>query len=121
MKRAAKPRGGRTGRTARRYAVLRREDIPPVPCPCGQARRAFGKTGCPASVHWVEIRRDAVAHWHARQTEIYVVLSGRGWLEIDGDRVPLSPGTAVWIQPGARHRARGRLTILNIVVPPFDP
>jgi hypothetical protein len=27
----------------------------------------------------------------------------------------------VLIPPGVRHRAVGRMTILNMVVPPFDP
>jgi hypothetical protein len=27
----------------------------------------------------------------------------------------------VLIPPGVRHRAVGRMTILNVVVPPFDP
>ena len=30
-------------------------------------------------------------------------------------------GVAVLIPPGVRHRAAGRMTILNVVVPPFDP
>jgi hypothetical protein len=33
----------------------------------------------------------------------------------------VGPGGAVLIPPGVRHRAMGRLTILNIVVPPSDP
>ena len=31
-----------------------------------------------------------------------------------------APGE-VLIPPGVRHRAVGRMTILNVVVPPFDP
>ena len=39
----------------------------------------------------------------------------------DGGRVAVGPGGAVQIPPGVRHRAMGRMTILDVVVPPFDP
>jgi hypothetical protein len=42
-------------------------------------------------------------------------------VELDGLRVPVRPLTAVLIRPGCRHRAVGRLRILNTVVPAFDP
>jgi hypothetical protein len=42
-------------------------------------------------------------------------------LELEGELVVVSPGSAVLIPPGLRHRAAGRVTILNVVVPPFDP
>jgi mannose-6-phosphate isomerase-like protein (cupin superfamily) len=54
-------------------------------------------------------------------TEYYVVLEGEGWLELDGERVPVKPMTAIMIRPGCRHRAIGRLKIINIPVPAFDP
>jgi hypothetical protein len=33
----------------------------------------------------------------------------------------VGPDGAVLIPPEVRHRAVGRMTILNVVVPPFDP
>jgi mannose-6-phosphate isomerase-like protein (cupin superfamily) len=98
--------------------------IDPVRCPCGWARRAFGDVaGAPASVHRVEIETDARAHFHRDHTEIYYVLEcGAGAaVELDGRAVAVRPGTAVLIPPGVRHQAVGRMTILNVVVPPFDP
>jgi mannose-6-phosphate isomerase-like protein (cupin superfamily) len=79
--------------------------------------------GAPASIHRVEIGTDAEVHYHKAQTEIYYVLEcGDGAaVELDGDPVPVRPGTAMMIPPGVRHRAVGRMTILNVVVPPFDP
>lgn len=71
-------------------------------------------------MHIVEIREDSRPHYHNRLTEIYFVLEGAGEIELDGQRFPLRPGTAVKIRPGCRHRAC-RLRILNIVIPRFDP
>ena len=53
-------------------------------------------------------------------TEIYLVLEGTGHMELDGQVVPVKPFTAIYIKPGCRHRAVGRLKILNIPVPAFD-
>lgn len=95
-----------------------------VPCPCGMARRAFTDLpGAPCSIHRVEIRLDAVAHYHKRQTETYYILECEpdAAVELDGERHPIKVGTAIQIPPGVRHRAVGRMTILNMVVPPFDP
>ena len=91
---------------------------PPVRCPCGFARRAFaGETGNVASVHLVDIQQDAQTHYHKRMTEIYLVLEGEGHLELDGELVPVKPMTAVYLKPGCRHRALGKLKIVNIPVP----
>ena len=54
-------------------------------------------------------------------TEIYVVLEGEGYLEADGEKIPLKPLTSVMIRPGCVHRAVGNLRIINIPIPPFDP
>lgn len=45
-------------------------------------------------------------HFHARTEEIYVVLSGSGELEVDGERRAVGPGDAALIAPGARHQVR---------------
>ena len=95
-----------------------------VRCPCGWARRAFADVpGAPASLHRVEIEDDARVHYHASQTETYYILECEpgAAVELDGEAVPVRPGVAVMIPPGVRHRAVGRMTILNFVVPPFDP
>lgn len=103
------------------YTVAAFDDIEPSPCPCGASRRAFAdvENGV-ASVHLVEIAADTETHWHKRMTETYVVLEGEGYVELDGERVGVRPLTAVQIRPGCRHRAVGRLKILNFVTPPFD-
>ena len=108
------------------YHVCQLDQVPPVPCPCGQARRAFATSGPEserpaASVHLVEVSADARPHYHRHMTEIYLVLEGEGHLELDGERVPVKPMTAVYIRPGCRHRAVGKMKIVNIPVPAFDP
>jgi mannose-6-phosphate isomerase-like protein (cupin superfamily) len=98
--------------------------IEPVRCPCGWARRAFADVpDAPASVHRVEVEVDARTHYHREHTEIYYILecAAGAAIELDGERVTVETGLAVMIPPGVRHRAVGRMTILNVVVPPFDP
>jgi mannose-6-phosphate isomerase-like protein (cupin superfamily) len=98
--------------------------IEPVRCPCGWARRAFADVPhAPASVHRVEVEVDARTHYHREHTEIYYILdcAPGAAIELDGERVTVVTGHAVMIPPGVRHRALGRMTILNVVVPPFDP
>jgi mannose-6-phosphate isomerase-like protein (cupin superfamily) len=98
--------------------------IEPIRCPCGWARRAFADVpDAPASVHRVEIEVDARTHYHREHTEIYYILDcdAGAAVELDGKRVPVKTGYAVMIPSGVRHRAVGRMTVLNVVVPPFDP
>jgi mannose-6-phosphate isomerase-like protein (cupin superfamily) len=45
-------------------------------------------------------------HHHRESEEIYFLLAGRGWMEIDGDTREVGPGDAVLIPPGARHILR---------------
>lgn len=109
---------------SRKAIVIDLGKTPPLRCPCGWARRAFADVPtAPVSVHRVEILDDARTHYHKAQTETYYVLEcepGAG-VELDGEVVPVGPGVAVLIPPGVRHRAVGRMTILNVVCPPFDP
>ncbi len=107
-----------------RYPIVDLSQLPGVPCPCGVARRAFGDLAdYPLTVHLTEIHLDARTHYHRRLTETYVVLECErdAAIELDGERRPLRPGMCVVIRPGVRHRAVGRMKILNIVHPKFDP
>ena len=98
------------------------DQIDPVPCPCGQARRAFA--GNPtATLHRVDIDGEAEYHYHREHTEVYYILDcdPGSAIELDGEVHPLKAGMAIFIPPGVRHRAMGRLQILNFAVPSFDP
>jgi mannose-6-phosphate isomerase-like protein (cupin superfamily) len=102
------------------YEIVQLDDLSATRCPCGWARRAFvDREGGVASAHVVDILDDSRAHYHRRTTEIYVVLEGEGEIELNGERHPLRPLTAVYIPPGVRHRAIGKLRLLNIPIPPF--
>ncbi len=104
------------------YMIAQLDEVPPVPCPCGQARRAFATPdNQTATLHMVDIKTDSETHYHKKLTEIYLVLEGEGHMELDGDVVPLKPRTAIFIKPGCRHRAVGKLRIINLPVPAFDP
>jgi mannose-6-phosphate isomerase-like protein (cupin superfamily) len=106
----------------KRYRVAQLDEIPAVACPCGQSRRAFASPDNPvATLHLVDVSATARTHYHKRLTELYLVLEGSGYLEVDGERVPVKPLTTVLIQPGCRHRAVGAMRIVNIPIPAFDP
>lgn len=107
-----------------RYRVLDFAEIPPVACPCGQARRGFADAPeIPFTLHRTEISENARRHYHRRIAETYVVLecAPDSYLELDGERTPARPGLSVWIPPLVRHRAAGRMTVLIIAWPKFDP
>jgi mannose-6-phosphate isomerase-like protein (cupin superfamily) len=107
---------------SKRFHIARLSDLTPVACPCGQARRAFvDDPDRVASLHVVDISADARAHYHKRMTEIYYILEGEGQIELDGERHAVRPGDAILIKPLCRHRAIGRLRVLNVPVPAFDP
>lgn len=104
------------------FMIAQLDEIEAVPCPCGMTRRAFvTDDNDVATVHMVDIRQDARTHYHKKLTEVYLVLEGEGEIELDGQRYPVKPMTAIFIRPGCRHRAVGRLRIVNIPIPAFDP
>jgi mannose-6-phosphate isomerase-like protein (cupin superfamily) len=97
---------------------------PAEPCPCGASRRAFLEVAdFPASVHRVEISADARLHYHKRLTETYYFLEcgPDARLQLDEEVIAVRAGMCILIRPGVRHRAIGRMTVLNIVLPKFDP
>ncbi|MGI9456742.1 MAG: cupin domain-containing protein [Aeoliella sp.] len=104
------------------FQISRIPDIAPFACPCGQTRRAF--TDDPdqiASLHIIDITDDARTHYHKRLTEIYYILEGSGKMELDGEQHTVQAGDAILIKPGCRHRAMGKLKVLNVPIPAFDP
>jgi mannose-6-phosphate isomerase-like protein (cupin superfamily) len=104
------------------YEITHFDEIEAVKCPCGFAKRAFAlPDNATATMHVVEIQEDAKVHYHKEHTEIYLVLEGEGHMELDGQRVAVKPFSTILIKPLCRHRAVGRLRIVNVCIPPFDP
>lgn len=110
--------------TDKRWMFAQLDAIAPKRCPCGWTRRAFATPDNDvATIHYVDIQDDAKTHYHRKLTEIYLILSTEGdcFLELDGELVPVQPLSTIFIKPGCRHRAVGKMTIVNIPVPAFDP
>ena len=97
------------------YMIAHFDEIDAVKCPCGFAKRAFaGPDNSAATMHIVDIRADSRVHYHKKLTEIYLVLEGSGQMELDGEKVPVEPFTAIFIKPNCRHRAIGKMKIVNV-------
>lgn len=109
---------------APRYEIVDMNALPGVPCPCGTARRAFqNASDFPATVHVTEISKDAKRHYHKRLTETYYILEcdADAKMQLDDETIPLRPGMCILIRPGVPHRAIGRMRILLVAIPKFDP
>lgn len=104
------------------YMIAQFDEIDAVKCPCGLSRRAFVSPDNPtATMHIVDIQEDSKTHYHKKLTEIYLILEGTGLMELDGQKIPVKPLTSILIKPGCRHRAIGKMKILNVPIPAFDP
>jgi mannose-6-phosphate isomerase-like protein (cupin superfamily) len=102
--------------------ISQMDEIDAVKCPCGFSRRAFvSPDNDVATLHVVDIQEDAQTHYHKKLTEIYLILEGEGFMELDGEMIPVKPLTSIFIKPGCRHRAVGQMKIVNIPIPAFDP
>jgi quercetin dioxygenase-like cupin family protein len=113
-----------TAATAAGYELADFSEIVGVPCPCGTARRAFADvTDFPGTVHVTEISEDARLHYHKTLTETYFFLEcdDEARMQLDDEQIPVRPGTCLMIRPGTRHRAVGRMKVLILVLPKFDP
>ena len=106
------------------YELVDFGQLEPVPCPCGLARRAVANVAdFPGTVHVTEISADAKLHYHKQLTETYYILDcdADAQMQLDNDRISLAPGMCVLIRPGVRHRAIGKMKVLILVLPKFDP
>ncbi len=106
------------------YEIVDFGQIVGVPCPCGTARRAFYDTpDFPGTIHVTEIAEEAQLHYHRKQTETYYFLEcgPDARLQLNDDFIDVHPGLCVLIRPGTKHRAIGRMKVLIVVLPKFDP
>ena len=92
-----------------RFERTQLDEIDPVRCPCGFARRAFDyPENQTATLHLVDIQEDARTHYHKRLTEIYLVLEGEGEIELDGERFPIKP-CLLYTSPSPRDATLSRM------------
>ena len=106
------------------YEIVDFAQLPGVACPCGTARRAFADVAdFPGTVHVTEISADARLHYHKTLTETYYFLEcdDGARIQLDDQLISVHPGMCVMIRPGVRHRAVGRMKVLILVLPKFDP
>lgn len=109
---------------SRRFRIADFAKIEGVPCPCGVARRAFhGVDEFPGTLHVTEISEDAKKHYHKSLTETYYFLEcgADAKMELDDEVIDVHQGMSVVIPPGVRHRALGKMKVLIVVLPEFDP
>jgi mannose-6-phosphate isomerase-like protein (cupin superfamily) len=58
-----------------------------------------------------------------REDEIYVVISGRATLDVEGQRLDVVAGSAVYVSAGQAHRFTDiveNLTVLVVFAPPYS-
>jgi mannose-6-phosphate isomerase-like protein (cupin superfamily) len=77
----------------------------------------------PGTIHVTEISEDAQLHYHQRLTETYFFLecSADAQMQLNDELLSVHPGMCIMIRPGTRHRAIGRMKVLIVVYPKFDP
>ena len=72
-----------------------------------------------SGLNWVRRengKRGVVPHVHSLESEAYVVLEGNGTLEVEGERVDLREGQAVFVPADADHRFVGYEQLAVVVV-----
>lgn len=106
------------------YVLADFNQIVPVDCPCGKARRAFAEVDqFPGTLHVTEISENARKHYHKSITETYYFLECEpdAQMELNDEIIDVKPGVSILIPPGTRHRALGRMKVLIVAIPNFDP
>jgi mannose-6-phosphate isomerase-like protein (cupin superfamily) len=108
----------------KRYEIVDFDAVPGVKCACGMSHRALeDATDYPATIHVTDIMADAKTHYHKRLTETYYFLECEpgAKMQLDDEIVPVHHGMCILIRPGVRHRAIGKMKVLIVVFPKFDP
>lgn len=99
------------------YEARHLAGVKPVPCLCGESYRIFTiKDGPMTNIHVTHIM-DSRKHYHKKCTEFYYILEGHGVLEVGDDKIQLSPGLLVRIDPLTPHRGYGDFKTLIIGLP----
>jgi len=79
------------------------------------------------SLAWILISpgKSSAPHYHKISQETYFILSGRGWMQVDGKEYVLGPNQACTIEPGEIHQIMNQgkedLVFLAVCVPAWVP
>jgi mannose-6-phosphate isomerase-like protein (cupin superfamily) len=98
--------------------------LPGVPCPCGTARRGLSDVAdFPGTIHVTDIELDNRLHYHKKLTETYYFLECEpgAKMQLNDQQIDVQPGICILIRAGTRHRAIGKMKVLIVVFPKFDP
>jgi len=100
---------------AKGYLVRRLSEAPTVPCPCGQSTRPLTRADTPLCNLHVTFIKDSVKHYHKETTEVYLILEGRGRLELNEDVIEVEPGMVIYIEPYTAHRLQSEGGVKTVV------
>lgn len=80
-------------------------------------------TDFPGSLHVTEISVDARKHFHQEHLEVYYFLEcgPDAKMELNEQVFKVKNGDCVLIRPGTLHRALGKMRVLILSMPKFDP
>jgi len=79
------------------------------------------------AVTWVDCAPDSMQalHGHPDNEQVYVIVRGRGAIQIGGEMQEVGEGELVYIPPGAAHAIKNTsdepLVFVSATSPPFDP
>ncbi|MGZ4302782.1 MAG: cupin domain-containing protein [Gaiellaceae bacterium] len=92
--------------------VTSREAVEPFTTKDGSTIRELHHTGSQSLAEaTLEPGQATERHYHRHSEEIYVVLEGKGTLELDGEIRKVEPGDAALIPPGAWHQIRAAVPL----------
>ena len=101
--------------TTKGYLIRRLDEAPTVPCPCGQSTRPLTRAETATCNLHVTFITDSVRHYHKLCTEVYLILEGRGQMELNGDVIDVGPGQVIYLEPGTRHRLWSETGVRTVV------
>jgi mannose-6-phosphate isomerase-like protein (cupin superfamily) len=79
------------------------------------------------AITWVEGEPGSMqaVHGHPENEQVYVIVRGRGVMQVADEMEEVSEGTLVFIPPGAAHAIKNTgdepLVFVSATSPPFDP
>ncbi|MBI3957015.1 MAG: cupin domain-containing protein [Candidatus Kerfeldbacteria bacterium] len=100
------------------------QELSPITSPCGPLTElSTAEDDLAANVVRLLATEPGQAHFHRETTEHYYIVSGRGFVWVDGDFVPVHVGSYLVIRPNTPHQVipnpESTLEILVVATPPW--